>query len=148
MFLSKSPRIRVAGIVIDDDRVLMVAHRKHGETYWLLPGGGVEFGESLHDALVRELYEELNVTVEPGEIALVCDSIHPRGKRHIVNICFRCRITGGEMRIGRDRRLYDFRYFSRDEVSRITLFPPLHDDIHRIFDPASVPSYRGALWKE
>lgn len=51
------PRVRVAAIIEQDGSVLMVRHEKGADTYWLLPGGGVDFGESLVTALERELRE-------------------------------------------------------------------------------------------
>ena len=42
----KEPRIRVSGILTKDDKILFVKHRKKGEEYYLLPGGGVDFGET------------------------------------------------------------------------------------------------------
>ena len=46
----KNIRVRVAGIIVEDARVLLIAHKKNDKVYWLLPGGGVDFGESLPDA--------------------------------------------------------------------------------------------------
>src|SRR3954467_1537451 len=74
------PRIRVSAILRWQDRVLLCRHEKHGREYWLLPGGGVNSGESLVEALRRELDEEVaigdDLTFE-GPVAVV-DSIAPK----------------------------------------------------------------------
>ena len=45
--MTPGPRIRVAGLVVNGGRVLLVRQEKAGRSYWLLPGGGVEEGEEV-----------------------------------------------------------------------------------------------------
>ena len=74
-------------------RVLLCRQEKPGKEYWLLPGGGVEAGETLEESLHRELGEELGLwdTIQlEGPIA-VAESIAPNfqaGDRHIVHVIF------------------------------------------------------------
>src|SRR5438552_4712966 len=87
------PRIRVSAILRWQNRILLCRQEKPGREYWLLPGGGVDGGETLTGALRRELAEELGLTEAfplEGPIA-VADSIAPGwkpGDRHIVHIVF------------------------------------------------------------
>src|SRR5205814_4213438 len=87
------PRIRVSALLRWNDRVLLCRHEKPGKEYWLLPGGGVNTGESLVDALRRELGEELGINEEisvEGPVAIV-DSIAPVrsfAAKHVVLIIF------------------------------------------------------------
>ena len=87
------PRVRVSALLRWQDRVLLCRQEKPGKEYWLLPGGGVDVGETLIEALRRELREELAIDADvqfEGPVALV-DSIAPRSvltRRHIVHIIF------------------------------------------------------------
>ncbi|TAL38714.1 MAG: NUDIX hydrolase [Spirochaetes bacterium] len=146
---SKRPRIRVAGIVIESGRVLLIAHQKAGKVYWLLPGGGVEYTESLPDALAREFREELQLDVQPGDIAFVSDSINPASGRHVVNICFHCGKAGGRITLGKDRRLHSYGFFTAEQVSHLTIFPPVNDELVAALGRSSHGRvYLGARWMD
>ena len=144
----KNVRIRVCGILIEQDKLLLIAHKKNNEIYWLLPGGGVDYGEGLRDALCREFLEELNVSIDVDELALVADSIDPVGSRHVVNLCFACRYRSGEYRLGDDERLNNFRFFTENEIRDITIYPPINEDLVAIMrEGCSRSRYIGKLWK-
>jgi len=141
-------RVRVAGILITEDGVLLIAHKKNNDVYWLLPGGGVDYGESLSEALIREFYEELNIDIEVNDLALISDSIDPAGERHVVNICFVCTYIGGEYLLGTEGRLHDFSFFKREQIADIKLFPPINNELLSILDSGASGKYIGKLWKD
>jgi len=141
-------RVRAAGILITGDGLLLIAHEKNDDVYWLLPGGGVDYGESLSEALVREFMEELNIKVTVGDLAFISDSIDPAGERHVINICFTCGYDGGDYILGEEGRLHDFRFFRKDEISEIIIFPPINDELISIFDSGVKGKYIGKLWKD
>jgi len=94
------PIVAVGAVILDGDRVLLV-QRGHeplkGE--WSLPGGAVELGESLEEALVREVREETSLDVTVGPVVEVFDSIRRdaggRAEYHYVIIDYACRVRGG-----------------------------------------------------
>lgn len=141
-------RVRVAGILITGEGVLFIAHKKNDDVYWLLPGGGVDYGESLSEALVREFLEELNIDITVNDLAFISDSIDPSGGRHVVNICFICEYTGGEYLLGAEGRLHDFSFFRREEIPDIKLFPPINDELISLIDNGVKGKYIGRLWKD
>ncbi len=145
-----SPRIRVAAIILRDDMILLVRHAKGDRSYWMLPGGGVEYGESLEAALVRELREETGLEVRPRALVLACDSIAPDGGRHVVNLCFTADAADGAPRLGTDPRLAEVAFAPVGTLSDLELRPA--------FGPALLAAiregfsdrarYLGRIWNE
>lgn len=62
-------RVRVCGVLVEDDKLLMAVHHGIGKRgiFWAPPGGGLEYGESVEDALKREFLEETGLKVEIDE---------------------------------------------------------------------------------
>ncbi len=147
---SAEPRIRVAAIIVQDDTLLLVRHVKANRTYWLLPGGGLRYGESLRAALCRELLEEANLKIRVGDLVIVNDSINPDGSRHVLNLCFTAEVDSGELQCGHDKRLEEVRFVPLEEVPDLTFYPDVREELlpairegfpHRA-------AYLGNLWKD
>lgn len=64
---------RVAGIVIKDNKLLVIHRIKKGKEYYVFPGGGVEKGETNQDALLREINEETSVMVNIDRLVYIHD---------------------------------------------------------------------------
>ncbi len=101
------PVLGVGAVIIHQGRVLLVRRGTEplkGE--WTLPGGMVELGETLHDALRRECSEETGLKVEPTHVVEVFEKIYPgaNGKPqfHYVIVDYLCRVTGGILSAGSD----------------------------------------------
>ncbi|MEJ2750884.1 MAG: NUDIX domain-containing protein [Anaerolineae bacterium] len=61
-------RLRVTLIIVHNEEILLIDRRRNGRSYYVIPGGGVEPGESLAQAAVREAREELSLDVELGPL--------------------------------------------------------------------------------
>jgi ADP-ribose pyrophosphatase YjhB (NUDIX family) len=80
----------VTGVVIEDSKILLL-NQDASDRSWSLPGGKLEDGETLADALVREMKEETGLDVEPGRLLYVCDNLPAQ----VVHMTFEARRTGG-----------------------------------------------------
>ena len=93
--------------MLDGDRVLLIK-RGHEplKGQWSLPGGGVELGETLEAAIVREVREETGLAVEVGPMVEVLDRITRDAggnvEHHFVLVDFVCRATGGALQSASD----------------------------------------------
>ena len=146
------PRIRVSAILRREDRLLLCRHEKRGHEYWLLPGGGVNYGESLTDALQRELTEECGIEEDlplEGPVALA-ESIAPERAfraKHVVHIIFAGHLGGRSLEAvtSRDAAVRGHRLFGRDELDQIVVHPPIQRFLAR-WEPGDPVVYLGALW--
>jgi 8-oxo-dGTP diphosphatase len=149
------PRIRVSAILRWNGRMLLCRHEKPGKEYWLLPGGGVKAGESLVQALVRELREEIGIFGEDdqlpleGPVALV-DSISPArsfATKHVVHIIFAADLSGRSLEAvtSQDAAVRGHRLFSLDELEGLVVHPPIQRFLAR-WQPGDPAVYLGALW--
>ncbi len=101
-----APVVGVGGVVVRGGRVLL-ARRGKPPLYgrWTIPGGTVELGETLEEAVVREMGEETGLQVEPVELLTVFDKIDREGERvayHYVIVDYLCRWRSGEARAASD----------------------------------------------
>src|SRR3989441_11861594 len=88
---SASFRIAVSALIFDQGRVLL-AHRRDID-WWNLPGGGMEVGETIDEALHREVHEETRLEVEIERLV----GLYSKPQKQEVVLTFRCHVTGGTL---------------------------------------------------
>jgi ADP-ribose pyrophosphatase YjhB (NUDIX family) len=135
-----------------NDRILLCRHEKPGKEYWLLPGGGVNAGESLVDALARELIEEVGLTEDvpvEGPVA-ICESSAPiqePGAKHVVHIVFAGDLSKRSLETvtSTDAAVRGHRLFTLDDLDGIALHPPIQRFLRR-WQSGDPMVYLGPLW--
>ncbi|HMJ63326.1 MAG TPA: NUDIX hydrolase, partial [Bryobacteraceae bacterium] len=118
------PLLGVGALIFDGSRVLLVERGRPPLTgEWSLPGGVVETGERLEEAVVREVWEETGLNVEAASIATVFERImldEADGcEYHYVLIDFYCTVVGGDLRPGDDSRRVA--WFEIDSLAKLRL---------------------------
>jgi 8-oxo-dGTP diphosphatase len=145
------PRVRVAALLLIEGKVLLVRHLKDSRRYHLLPGGGVERGESLGEALRREIVEETGLVAEIDRPLLLSDTIDPSGMRHLVNITFSGHIIGGELTArSADPRIEGLDLVSPSDLASLDLRPPIAAQLVAAIDAGDSyqTTYLGPLFAE
>lgn len=127
---SNKLRVRSCGILFEKNKVLLVELMSPitNEWIWMPPGGGVEFGESLEEALVREFSEETGLSISVKELIHVNEVIEP--PIHAIEFYFRVKKTGGNLSLGKDPEsgeaeqiLRNIRFFSRNKLKTVNSQP-------------------------
>ena len=115
------PQLAVSAAIFRDDRVLLVRHaRSPGKGFYSLPGGRVEFGESLHTALHREVDEETGLRIEIVGLAGWREVLPgTSGGGHYLIMSFAARWSSGEPVLNEE--LDDFRWLAPDALGDLNL---------------------------
>src|SRR5260221_3275956 len=105
---SSSPifRIGVFALIFDDQGRVLLGLRRDID-WWNLPGGGMEAGETVDEALRREVREETGLEVEVGQLV----GVYSKPQKQEVVLTFRCQVTGGSLQ-------------PTEEISESRYFPP------------------------
>ena len=156
-------RVRVGALLFDDPEdptgILLVEHEGlwSERTFWTPPGGGVQFGETLEEALVREVKEETALEVKAGPLRYTLDFVRP--PLHAVSFYFQATQTDRtalsftvgcdpELR-GSDQLIRDVRMVPFDEVAQYHTYPERLIPRLLVDAPAGFPSgvqYLGPLY--
>lgn len=137
--------VGVGALIVDDAGRLFLAQRgpkaKNERGLWEFPGGGVEFGESLRDALSREIREEYGVTIAVGELLTVTDHILPDEGQHWVSPSYICRIISGTPTILEPEKCSAIGWFTLDAMPDALSLVTRHDlELYRARHAANGPT--------
>jgi ADP-ribose pyrophosphatase YjhB (NUDIX family) len=127
----------------------MVQQGRGDERYWLLPGGGVRFGESLAQALIRETQEELGLRVAVGALLAIVESISPQPEypKHVVHLVFDVSAAPEADLTPQDAAVLGARFLSETEILAADVRPPISEFLTACLrERPSSPQYLGRRW--
>jgi 8-oxo-dGTP diphosphatase len=112
--------VGVGAIIIDKEGRLFLAKRgpkaKNEHGLWEFPGGSVEFGETLAQALQREIHEEYGIEISVGKLVDVVDHILPQENQHWVSPTYLCKIASGQPSILEPEKCTEIGWFHITQV--------------------------------
>jgi len=129
-------RVRACGLCWEGDRLLLVNHRGlSAGDFWAPPGGGIDFGETVEECLIREFQEETGLEVSVGKFLFTCEFI--RKPLHAVELFFEVTRRGGHLKQGDDPELSiveEVRFMSAAQLASLK-----YGNLHGIFAVAGSP---------
>ncbi len=136
-------RIRVMGLCWQREALLMVRHNMGRTELWAPPGGAVECGESLADALKREFLEETGLVVAAGKFLFGCEFIQE--PLHAIELFFEVNWVSGDLKAGHDPELQIIeavQFLSPDEIRRLP-GKSVHGIFAKVEDPMRLRDMTG-----
>ena len=130
------PFLAVSAAIIRDGKFLLVRRaRPPANGLYTLPGGVVELGEKLTEAVVREVAEETKMSIEPVALAGFRETVvrdgDDRVERHFVILCFAARWCAGEPDLNEE--LSEARWIEPAELARLPTTPGLAEIVAAAF---------------
>ena len=128
-------------ILNEENKMLMVKQHHEGKDIWMVPGGGIEDGESSFEAAEREVFEETGIKVKTDRLIWHVEEVSDRGQR-FVNF-FMAEIAGGSLKLGMDPEfdaehqvLREVGFFSKEEIMSLdNIYPEyLRDEFWRVLE--------------
>jgi ADP-ribose pyrophosphatase len=112
--------IGCGALIMNDNNETLLLKRtsktRNEAGFWSKPGGGVEFGEKVENAVKREIKEELGVDIELIKFLGFTDSIMQEEKQHWISFNYVAKITCGELKNLEPEKHEDMRWFKLNEL--------------------------------
>ncbi|MFN3428711.1 MAG: NUDIX domain-containing protein [Candidatus Sericytochromatia bacterium] len=142
------PRVRVAAVVVRGDRLLMVRQRKGENTYWLLPGGGLDYGESIEACARREVFEETGLEIEIKKFLYLSEAIAPDQSRHILNVYVLGTALGGSLTAPDEANIEEVAFVPFADLRGLVMYPAIAESLLASYENGFEGDmrYLGQIW--
>ena len=143
--------MRVCGLLIDNGQILLAQHKPFGPAneLWIPPGGGMEFGESATECLIREFREETNLEVQVGQLLFVHEI--RRNPIHAIELFFEITNYSGTIKTGTDPELSsdnqilnDIKFVSQEKINKMPV-KMLHNVFNYLKNKEGLISFESLL---
>ncbi len=116
--MRESPALTVDAVIVEGGEVVLIKRRNPPfQGRWAIPGGFVEYGERVEDAVVREAREETGLEIKIDKLIGVYSDPERDPRGHTVSIVFLCKAVGGQMKAGSDAM--DVEKFNLNELPKL-----------------------------
>jgi len=117
------------GVIILRNNEILLTYSIYGkDEFWLVPGGGIEFEETMEECAIREVKEETGVDIKIEKFLYLREYIPYNGKDHVIDILFLGKIIGGKIRVGKDpdhtnQAIKKVKFIPIDKLKELKVYP-------------------------
>ncbi len=133
--MTQNPKVGVAVIISKDNKILMHKRKSsHGDGTWSLPGGHLEFNESLEDCACRETFEEAGIKIKNLQFAQITNDIFKKENKHYITVFMTADYDSGEPTIMEPEKCDCWEWHEWDSMPR-PLFLPIKNLLAKGYHP-------------
>lgn len=121
-------RISVGALVVEENKILLVNHKRDGRyDFWVAPGGGIQGIESLTEGVAREVREETGLIVDVGKLMYVEEMYNPEERS--IKFWYLCELAGGNLDCTAEEAtqeyIVDAKFMAAGEFGDRVVFPTM-----------------------
>lgn len=125
--MDQAPRVGLGVLIVKDHKILLGKRmNSHGHCSWSLPGGHLEFGESLEECARREVMEETGLETHPAKFVTITNDIFLEEQKHYVSILMVAQYKNGSLTLKEPDKCERWEWFDWKKLPS-PLFLPLHN---------------------
>ena len=139
--VEKRPRAGSAVLIKKGNTFLLAKrNKKNYNGKWVIPGGGIDWGETIEEAAVREIKEETNLDIKIIKLICFREIINLKGEYHSIVFFHLAEPIGGELRASDDSE--EARFFSVDDIKKLDIAESVKEVLQEagFWDGAERPS--------